>query len=97
MVPAANNLQEGNLADKKGLTGKKLPTCIHCTGSNPATGIPHLPGKGIVTISVQIRLLLPQKTRPKEKQNKHSPAFYQTFHPDMALEKFGNSVKSAPG
>lgn len=53
--------KRGILLTKKGPTGKRLPTCTHHTGSNPATSIPHLPGKGIVTISVQIPLLLPKK------------------------------------
>jgi len=41
-MPAANNLQDRNPADKQGPTGTRLSTCTHCTMSSPAMCIPHL-------------------------------------------------------
>lgn len=70
-MPAANNLQDGNLADKQGPTGKKLSTCIHRTTSNPAKcAFLTSKEKRIATTLFQICLLLPQKTCPKEEKNR---------------------------
>lgn len=44
-MPAANNLQDGNLTDKQGLIGKSLSTCTHHTTRNSTMCIPHLPRK----------------------------------------------------
>lgn len=88
-MPAANNLQDENLADKQGPTGMRLPTCIHHTVSSPAMHLPHLQRKrNCDHLFSDSPAAAPENLSKRRKKNRCSWAFYQFFHPEAAFEEF---------
>lgn len=94
-MPAANNLQDGNLADKQGPTGKRLPTCIHRTMSNPAMCIPHLQRKRNCDHHFSDLPAAASENLSKRRKTQMQPSTLSNF-PSWSSFWVCNSEKSAP-
>lgn len=97
-MPAANNLQDGNLADKQGPTGKRLSTCSHRTMSNPATCVPRLQRKRHCDHLISdLPAAAPEKLVQKKKKKQMKTSILSNFIPWSSFWGDRNSEKSAPG
>lgn len=93
-MPAANNLQDGNLADKQGPTGKRLSTCSHRTMSNPATCVPCLQRKRHCDHLISdLPAAAPEKLVQKKKKKQMRTSILSNFIPWSSFWGDRNSEK----